>query len=1003
MAECPSDDDLRQLLSGAATATIGPHLSDCERCRARADRLSDDPLLRAWAAALATRPVDPHDRGEVSRLVQGLCASHPLDEAEEDSPPRRATPLGPPERSGDLGMLGPFAIEAEIGRGGMGVVYRARDVRAGRVVAIKVLHIDPSEDPSRSRFLREVRAAARVDHDHLVRLYTMSDPADAVPYFVMEWIDGPSLAEEIRTRQRIAPREAAGIVAEVAAGLHAAHSAGLVHRDVKPGNILIERATNRAKIGDFGLARISAEASAVTRDGVVPGTPAYISPEQVRGDAEAGPLADVYALGVTLYECLTGEPPFRGTPHRIAQQILHDEPRPPRSLNDAVARDLQTVCLKAMDKDPGRRYADAAEFADDLRRWLGNRPIRARPIGPAGRLGRWVRRHPRIAALSASLVAALLAGVVGIVWQWRRAEANGRRAREHLARSLESIDVYFTRVSENRLLDVPNLQPLRKELLAAARDFYEDILRDRPEDPAIRAELAGTRARLALVISAIGSYDEAIDLLRRSLSEYDAILAARPDEPAARNGLITALVNLAAIQMHGSKVDDCGKTLDRLLAMCAADRRSRPTAPEPLQGLYAAHHDRGSILSRNQAQAAAVAVEYESALEANRALLALKPDYPPYLRNTSRTAALLWVAYRTVGRQAEARTVFDEGYGAAKRLYAEHPDSLEYRFSLAPYEASRGELAMRESLGMTGPTALARLDEAVRGYAIALDLVRGLARENPQVHSYHIDLLGYLDAASIIESAAGRHSSAMGLIREAREVYAAIGHAENNYGFEKTVMAEILYQEAHEHAFAGNPGEAMKSLDAADRIVGSLTERERVARGGTAIQETALMTARAVILCEAGRVRESLPSWDRATEKAPPGLRPLIGVIRDLYLAGDGMAPAVPPSRVLAVVPVADAICTSTNLPPCAQIMYARLYATAASGAEEATRERLDTLAVLRLEKAGQSGYFCAPGRLGIIEADPALRRLKERRDYAAFRERAIASTDLPSPLSPPG
>ena len=212
----------------------------------------------------------------------------------------------------------------------------AQDRTTHRLVAIKVLFAGSDDDRTRRRFVQEVRATAKVDHDNIVRLYATSDPADRIPYFVMEYIAGPSLAELIATRGRIAPREAAELVARAASGIQAAHSAGLIHSDIKPANILIDPITGRPKVGDFGLARLESESPGLSREGFLPGTPAYLSPEQGQRQAQARPgRSDIYSLGVTLYEALVGEPPFRGEPHRVIHQVMNDEPRPARVFNDA--------------------------------------------------------------------------------------------------------------------------------------------------------------------------------------------------------------------------------------------------------------------------------------------------------------------------------------------------------------------------------------------------------------------------------------------------------------------------------------------------------------------------------------------------------------------------------------------------------------------------------------------------------------------------------------------
>ena len=360
-----------ELPADLATA-LREHIEGCGACLDILDHLSDDHRRRSVACRRWS--------GDASGRAARGFARDPFS-----IPPRTwALPVGP----AIWGRSGLTTSKAEVGHGGTGVVYRARDRTMGRVVALKVLRPELADDHARERFVREVCAASRVEHDHIVRIYATADPADPILCFAMEYLAGPSLAERLRVGGRLDPREAAEIVAQTARGLAAAHAAGLVHRDVKPENILFEPTTGRAKIGDFGLARLVSEATGLTRDGVVAGTPAYLSPEQARGESKAGPLADVYALGVTLYDCLAGEPPFRGSPLRVVHQILNDDPCPPRALNDAIPRDLETICLKAMAKEPHSRYASAADLADDLDRWLRGEPIRARPIGTVGRFTR---------------------------------------------------------------------------------------------------------------------------------------------------------------------------------------------------------------------------------------------------------------------------------------------------------------------------------------------------------------------------------------------------------------------------------------------------------------------------------------------------------------------------------------------------------------------------------------------------------------------------------------
>ncbi len=319
-----------------------------------------------------------------------------------------------------------YAILGELGRGGMGVVYRARQESLGRDVALKIVlagaHAGWSE---RSRFRVEAETAARLKHPNVVSIYEVGEQ-EGLPYLALEFVDGGSLAKAL-VESPLSPAKAAAMAETLARAMEHVHQNGIVHRDLKPANVLMT-AEGVPKITDFGLAKWLDVPSGHSQSGAILGTPSYMAPEQARGEGKrVGPATDVYALGSILYETVTGRPPFRGaTPQETVQQLLTQDPVPPSRLQPQVPRDLETICLKCLEKEPGRRYSAAGALADDLRRFQAGEPIQARPTPRWERVAKWTRRRPGAAAvvgLSGAAAVAFLAVILAYNTRLRRERA----------------------------------------------------------------------------------------------------------------------------------------------------------------------------------------------------------------------------------------------------------------------------------------------------------------------------------------------------------------------------------------------------------------------------------------------------------------------------------------------------------------------------------------------------------------------------------------------------
>jgi WD40 repeat protein/tRNA A-37 threonylcarbamoyl transferase component Bud32 len=414
---CPTEEELRAFHLGdlpeAQSALIARHLDSCPGCEQAARRLDDlaDPMIAALRHLPPTASPEPAGLPQEQTLV-----GHSPHFSQGALP---ATVAG-------------YEILSELGRGGMGIVYKARQVQLNRIVALKMIRdAAHASQEERTRFLIEAEMVARLTHPHIVQIHEVGEH-DGQPFLALEYVEGGSLAQKLDGRPWQA-RQAAELLGQLAAAVQHAHERGVLHRDLKPANVLMS-ASGDPRITDFGLARAVQQGDGLTATGTVLGTPAYMAPEQAQPvGCRAGTAADVYSLGAILYELLAGRPPFTGTfPFEILLRVTTQEPPSLSGGLAPVPRDLATICMRCLEKEPGKRYASAAALAEDLRRFLEGEPILARRVGAAERAVKWARRRPAVAGLLAAVVLVAGAGLGLVLWQWHRAEVNA--GNERLAR-----------------------------------------------------------------------------------------------------------------------------------------------------------------------------------------------------------------------------------------------------------------------------------------------------------------------------------------------------------------------------------------------------------------------------------------------------------------------------------------------------------------------------------------------------------------------------------------
>jgi tetratricopeptide (TPR) repeat protein/tRNA A-37 threonylcarbamoyl transferase component Bud32 len=726
---------------------------------------------------------------------------------------RAAAPRGP-----TLGRFGNYELLGELGRGGMGVVYQARQFGANRIVALKVIRRDrlealprDSQTSALDRFRNEAQAAARLEHDNIVTVYEVGE-VDGEQFFSMRYVEGQSLAELLR-HGPLESRSAAGYIGPVARAVHEAHLRGILHRDLKPQNILIDTKTDRALVADFGLAKLSEGAEELTRAGEVMGTPPYMSPEQARDSTQVTALTDVYALGATLYHVVTGRPPFQAaTPVETLRQVMDEEPVPPRQLNPSIDRDLETICLKCLQKEPPRRYESALTLAEDLGRYLRGEPILARPVGGLERLVRWCRRNPIMAGLWGTAALLLVAVVVAITVGYVQTTAALAQARERERQTREAIDNFFTRVSEDTLLNQPGMQPLRKDLLGMALDHYERLIEEHKDDPTLGGELGTAYFNLGQIMELTESPEKAMPYYQQARQMQEELVAQRADD----TGRLQAL---------GKTLNFIGRALQRQKKPVAA-RNAYEEAVAVRQRLVDLDPDEGEfqrVLANSYMNLGIADREGRYFDEARRSLegaqsLRLKAldagfDTPELQRDLGMGYYHLALCRGSVGDVAAAEKNFGRAVEVFRRLLKSDAKDMANQSNLIICCRQLADLIWRKDW-----TAALEL------YQDALGRMETLARTNPDVPDYQVDLAGLHMNVGESHRARKELDAALASYRQAREILQALVEAYPKVARYRFDLVRAFHQAAVAELETGQAESALADLHAAKDQLGVLIQ-----------------------------------------------------------------------------------------------------------------------------------------------------------------------------------
>ena len=621
-----------------------------------------------------------------------------------------------------------YEILGELGRGGMGVVYKARQKKLNRLVALKMVLSGGHASPDAlARFLVEAQAVAALQHPNIVQIYEVGEH-DSLPHFSLEFVDGAPLDRALAGKPQ-KPVDAARLVETLSRAMHFAHNHSILHRDLKPANVLLT-SDGVPKITDFGLAKKLEGDSGQTKDGSIMGTPSYMAPEQARGELKnLGPSADIYSLGAMLYEMLVGRPPFLGTtPFETILQVIKEEPVPPSRLIGKLPPDVETICLKCLQKEPAKRYATAELLAEDCRRFVAGEPILSRPISPAERAWRWCRRNPRVAGLLAT-VAGLLVVVtvtstvsaltiaqernlkeiqrkdavdarVAAETARQQADENAKIATKQAGLSLNTMQVLIDKV-QTQLDEAPRTQQIKRDLLETAMEGLKKVAKEAEGSTSIETTMLGAHMQMAKMFKQLGDTEDAMNEYEKSLTIARRRAEENPDNDASQSNLVVVLNQVGDMRQELKRDVDAALLCYReALQICETLSAKPPStagarSPSKLLDKLAEANKNVALTLLKQGKPGESLPLLEKVVSLRNELVAMEPDTQAFRRTLAQAHNILGEVSFLTGDKAAALTHYDECITQREKLLANDPEDIDGTFELAESCGNYGDVLIR--------------------------------------------------------------------------------------------------------------------------------------------------------------------------------------------------------------------------------------------------------------------------------------------------------------------